>query len=224
MKRLIKNLVLVLMFFFFLIVKINNVAANPSSISYTVFIDPGHGGYDGGAKGNGIIEKELNLVISLRLRSYLEQAGINVIMSRETDIDFVTPGRGTKKKRDLDKRIDLINNANADLFVSIHMNSLPNPRWSGAQTFYYNKFEKNKILAKNIQLSIIEILKNTNRKEKEVKTLYLFKKLSVPGALIEAGFISNPYEANLLKQVKYQDKLAFAIYLGIIRFLSEGSN
>lgn len=226
MKRLIKFLILMLMFFFFLSIKISDVDAEPekSYVNYTVCIDPGHGGYDGGAIGNGIVEKEINISLSLHLRNYLEQVGINVIMTRETDIDFVTPGKGTKKKRDLEKRIDIINNANADLFVSIHMNSLPNPRWHGAQTFYFDNLEENKILAKNIQKSIKEILQNTNRTEKTIKTLYLFKKVNVPGALIEAGFISNPYEANLLKQGEYQDKLAFAIYLGIIRYLSEEKN
>ncbi|QVK18763.1 N-acetylmuramoyl-L-alanine amidase CwlD [Mycoplasmatota bacterium] len=212
-----------LMFIFFFTVQVQTSAQVKKAYDeYTIYIDPGHGGYDGGAKrNNDLIEKELNLSVALYLRNYLEQVGINVLLTRNKDMDFVSPGKGSKKKRDLDKRIEMINNSNCDFFVSIHMNALRNPRWHGAQTFYFDNFAENKLLAEKIQQTLVEVLQNTHRKAKTVNTLYLFKKVKKPGALIEVGFLSNPYEANLLKQRQYQDKVAFGIYLGIIHFLNK---
>ncbi len=224
MNKMISFSIIWLMFFFFFTIE-QNPQAKKSYDEYIIFIDPGHGGYDGGAKGgNGIVEKDLNLLISIHLRNYLEQAGIRVYLTRDKDTDFVSPGKGTKKKRDLDKRIEMINQSDCDFFISIHMNSLRNPRWHGAQTFYYEEYAENKLLAECIQNSLIEVLQNTDRRPKTVKTLYLFKKVKKPGALIEAGFLSNPYEANLLKQVQYQDKVAFAIYGGILKYLNQEDN
>ncbi len=214
---IIKTTIICLMFFFLFNVQTVSSAPLKKLDDYVVFIDPGHGGYDGGAKANGLVEKDLNLIIGLRLRTYLENAGVKVYMTRSDDRDYVTPGRGTKKKRDLDKRIEMINNSDADLFISIHMNSLPDSRWRGAQTFYYDSFPENKILANCIQESIIEILQNTTRQAKEVKTLYLFKNVNKPGVLVEVGFISNPEEAKDLSNPHYQDKVAYALFLGIIK-------
>ncbi len=227
MKNVIKSMIICLLFIFFFSVKVKTdvTAKHHFYDQYTIYIDPGHGGYDGGAVGlNGIIEKNLNLSVALHLRNYLEQVGIKVLLTRNQDIDYVTPGEGSRKKRDLDKRIEMINQSDCDFFISIHMNSLRSSRWHGAQTFYFSDFEENRMLAESIQQSFQDVLQNTNRKAKTVDTLYLFKMVKKPGALVEAGFLSNVYEANLLKQVAYQDKVAFAIYSGILRFLIEDSN
>jgi len=217
---IIKTTIICLMFFFLINVQPVNSAPAKKLNEYVVYIDPGHGGYDGGAKANGLVEKDLNLTIGLRLRTYLETAGVKVLMTRTDDRDFVTPGNGTKKKRDLDKRIEMINKSDADLFISIHMNAIPDTRWRGAQTFYYDSYPENKILANCIQESLVEYLQNTTRKAKEVKTLYLFKNVTKPGVLVEIGFLSNPDEARDLNNPHYQDKVAYALFLGIIKCIN----
>ncbi|NLG81670.1 MAG: N-acetylmuramoyl-L-alanine amidase CwlD [Bacilli bacterium] len=217
---IIKTTIICLMFFFLFNVQPVNSAPAKKMNEYVVYIDPGHGGYDGGAKANGLVEKDLNLTIGLRLRTYLETAGVKVLMTRTDDRDFVTPGNGTKKKRDLDKRIEMINKSDADLFISIHMNAIPDTRWRGAQTFYYDSYPENKILANCIQESLVEYLQNTTRKAKEVKTLYLFKNVTKPGVLVEIGFLSNPDEARDLNNPHYQDKVAYALFLGIIKCIN----
>lgn len=217
---IIKTTIICLMFFFLFNVQPVNSAPAKKLNEYVVYIDPGHGGYDGGAKANGLVEKDLNLTIGLRLRTYLETAGVKVLMTRTDDRDFVTPGNGTKKKRDLDKRIEMINKSDADLFISIHMNAIPDTRWRGAQTFYYDSYPENKILANCIQESLVEYLQNTTRKAKEVKTLYLFKNVTKPGVLVEIGFLSNPDEARDLNNPHYQDKVAYALFLGIIKCIN----
>lgn len=218
MKRSTLLIMMMFMLFFVFGVKVN--ARTKAFNEYVILIDPGHGGYDGGAKGqNGSIEKDINLKISLYLANYLKQAGFEILMTRTEDKDFVSQGQGSKKKRDLDYRIKMINESNCDFFVSIHVNSLSDSRWYGAQTFYYDRYEESESLAKSIQESLISVLKNTKREAKIIRNLYLFKMVEKPGVLIEAGFLSNLHEESLLLQDKYQDLVAFAIYLGILKNL-----
>jgi|SRR5690554_3531888 len=219
MKRRIFTTLLFMMFMLFFIFDVKvNAESKKKFNEYVIYIDAGHGGYDGGAKGsNGSVEKDINLNIAIYLSNYLKQAGFKVYMTRSEDKDFVTQGRGSKKKRDLDNRIKMINESDCDFFVSIHANSLGDSRWRGAQTFYYNRFEESELLAKCIQDSLTRVLKNTHRKAKVIRNIYLFKVMEKPGVLIESGFLSNLEEESLLKQDKYQDLIAFAIYLGMLK-------
>src|SRR5699024_8526673 len=105
--------------------------------------------------------------------------------------------------------------------ITIHLNALPESRWSGAQTFYYDSFSENKHLATMIQSEIIRNLENTKRVPLEVNGIYLLKHAEVPGALVEIGFLSNEKERELLKDAEYQDKMAASIYQGIIRYATE---
>ncbi len=213
-----KVLFIMLMFMLFFSLNINIIAERKTFTDYTIFIDAGHGGYDGGAKGRyGSVEKEINLAIALNLANYLQQVGFEVHLSRDKDVDLVTSGSGSMKKRDLDNRIEMINNSDCDFFVSIHMNSMPDERWNGAQTFYYDRYDSSKVLAECIQKSLREVLQNTKREAKVIRNLYLFKMVDKPGVLVEAGFLSNIEEESLLKQEKYQDLVAFSIYLGILK-------
>jgi N-acetylmuramoyl-L-alanine amidase len=104
--------------------------------------------------------------------------------------------------------------------VSIHMNSIPSPRWSGAQTFYFPNHQDNQLLANLIQDEIKQNLQNTNRVVKTVNTVFLLKALKIPNALVEVGFLSNPQEAELLAKEGYQKKVAAAIYTGLLRYYS----
>lgn len=187
-----------------------------------IAIDAGHGGPDGGAMSQqGIIEKDLNLSIALYLRDFLQQAGAVVVMTREEDTDLAeegTKGYSRRKREDLLNRVEYINSNKADSMVSIHMNSIPSPRWTGAQTFYFPNHQDNYLLASLIQDEIKQNLQNTDRVVKMVNTVYLLKALKIPNALIEVGFLSNPREAELLAEEGYQKKVAAAIYTGLLRY------
>ncbi|MFC5528052.1 N-acetylmuramoyl-L-alanine amidase CwlD [Cohnella yongneupensis] len=189
-----------------------------------IALDAGHGGADGGAVSRGgEIEKDLNLAIVLYLRDYLQQAGALTLLTREGDYDLAGPetkGYARRKTEDLMQRVQQLGKTKVDLTVSIHMNSMPSPQWTGAQTFFYPSNPENQRLAAVIQTEIREALGNTDRIAKKAETIYLLKQLSMPTALVEVGFLSNPEEANLLADEQYQRKVAAAIYRGILRYSS----
>lgn len=189
-----------------------------------IALDAGHGGPDGGAVSRqGLIEKDINLAIALYLRDYLQQAGAIVVMTREGDYDLAgddTKGYSKRKTEDLKQRVRKIEEKQADLFVSIHMNSMPSNRWSGAQTFYYPNHEDNKGLADLIQEEVRITLENTDRVAKTVNTVYLLQALRMPAVLVEVGFLSHPEESLLLGSDAYQRKVASSIYRGILRYAS----
>ncbi|WP_379136938.1 N-acetylmuramoyl-L-alanine amidase CwlD [Paenibacillus sp. sgz500958] len=193
-----------------------------------IAIDAGHGGPDGGAVSReGLIEKDINLAISLYLRDYLQQAGAVVVMTREGDYDLAqtgTKGYSKRKTEDLKKRVRDIEEKKADLFISIHMNSIPSNRWSGAQTFYYPNHEDNKKLADILQEELRITLENTNRVAKTNNTVYLLQALRMPSALVEVGFLSHPQESLLLGDDVYQRKVATSIYRGILRYEAEAAS
>ncbi|MCP3775416.1 N-acetylmuramoyl-L-alanine amidase CwlD [Paenibacillus sp. MZ04-78.2] len=190
-----------------------------------IALDAGHGGPDGGARSkDGLEEKDVNLAIALHLRDYLQQSGALVVMTREDDRDLAsaeTKGYSKRKTEDLLKRAEFVTKQKSNLFVSIHLNSIPSPRWSGAQTFFYPNHADNSTLAALIQEEMKRNLKNTDRVAKQAdKEIYLLKALTIPSALIEVGFLSNPGEAQLLRDSSYQKKIATSIYQGILRYYS----
>ncbi|MFB9276852.1 N-acetylmuramoyl-L-alanine amidase CwlD [Cohnella cellulosilytica] len=189
-----------------------------------IALDAGHGGADGGAVSReGVIEKDLNLAIVLYLRDYLQQAGALVLLTREGDYDLARPetkSYSRRKTEDLLRRADEVSQKQADLTVSIHMNSIPSPRWSGAQTFYSASNAEGKRLAADIQTELRSMLGNTQRIAKQADTVYLLKTLKMPTALVEVGFLSHPEEAHLLADEEYQRKVAASIYRGILKFAS----
>lgn len=193
----------------------------------TIVLDPGHGGPDGGAKGsNDLDEKNITLEIAKLIRNYLEQAGAVVYLTREDDRDLAskdTKGLSRRKSEDIRNRLAFIQEKEADLFLTIHLNAIPNPRWSGSQTFFYPSFPENKLLAESIQTELIANMKNTDRTPLQIDTVYLLKHAEVPGALVELGFLSNEQERALLEKTSYQKKLAASVYQGMLQFtLEEG--
>lgn len=192
-----------------------------------IIIDPGHGGVDGGADSGDTLEKDIALKISLKLRDYLQQQGALVQMIREEDTDLAsegTKGFSKRKTEDLIKRVKIINESEADLFVSVHLNAIPSPRWRGAQTFFFDSYQENEAVAKFIQDELRNNLGNTTRQAKAINSVYLLKSSKKPGALVEVGFLSNPDEKTLLVQDDYQEKLAASIYTGISRYFSNEDN
>jgi N-acetylmuramoyl-L-alanine amidase len=190
-----------------------------------IILDPGHGGPDGGASSNsGTLEKDVALEICLALRDYLQEAGALVIMTREKDTDLAetdTRKLRYRKSEDLRKRVEIINETDADLFISIHLNAIPSNKWSGAQTFFNPSIEENEHISKFIQNEIKRNLENTNRLAKPISGIYLLSRAKIPGALVEVGFLSNPHESELLNTKSYQRKIAASIYQGILRYSTD---
>lgn len=190
-----------------------------------IVLDPGHGGVDGGAKGKDKTdEKEITLEVAKLLKDHLQQAGALVYLTREEDVDLAqknTKGLSQRKSEDIRNRLKYIHEKEADLFLSIHLNAIPDSRWSGAQTFYYKSFKGNKYLAEMIQAELIRNLSNTDRSPLALDSIYLLKYAEVPGALVELGFLSNEEESKLLVREDYQEKLATSIYQGMIRYIME---
>ncbi|WP_242224061.1 N-acetylmuramoyl-L-alanine amidase CwlD [Bacillus cereus group sp. BfR-BA-01380] len=193
-----------------------------------IVLDAGHGGPDGGAVGGeDIIEKDITLEITKKVRDYLQEQGALVILTRNGDYDLAdksTKGYSRRKAEDLKKRVDIVNKSDVDFFVSVHLNALPSGSSKGAQTFYYRSLVENERAAKFIQAELRTSLENTNRSAKTISHVYLLKYAKTPGALVEAGFLSNVNERYLLNSEKYQQKVAAAIYRGVLRYFTEKGN
>lgn len=181
-----------------------------------IVIDPGHGGEDPGKVGvNDILEKDINLQISMKVRDLLEEVGITVVMTREDD---KVPDR---KKEDLGERVELINKTKPTLALCIHQNSYTTPDIFGAQVFYHTKTEEAEDVATLVQESMRAIDPNNKREIKENDTYYMLKFSEVPTIIVECGFLTNPTEAQKLTTEEYQEEVAFAICEGIVKWLDK---
>lgn len=177
---------------------------------------PAHGGEDPGTINGNTYESNINLAISKSLEIELIKNGATVILTRDGDYDLSYPNAKWRKKSDFDNRINLINNSNGDMYLSIHLNYLTDSRYNGAQVFYNN--ETNKEIAMVIQ-DILNQELNNDREIKQIPTkTYMYSKLNIPGVLIECGFMSNPNEFNKLITKEYQEKLARTITKGIVNY------
>ncbi|MGN1371605.1 MAG: N-acetylmuramoyl-L-alanine amidase [Candidatus Coprovivens sp.] len=190
---------------------------NNSSIlkGKSIVLDAGHGGKDGGTSVNGISEKNINLQIVLKLQKALNKHGVDVILTRDGDFDLSSPNVSRRKKSDFDNRISLINNSDSDLYLSIHVNYLEDSRFYGAQTFYTIDNEE---LAQVIQGELKKNLKSPMNVKKISNSIYMYKQLTIPGVLIEVGFLSNFKERDLLIDENYQDKIVDSIIKGLINY------
>lgn len=187
-------------------------------ISKVIYLDPGHGGMDPGTVYKNIYEKDINLSICLKLKHELEQEGAIVYMTRDGDYDLSSTTNG-RKKSDLNNRVRAINSSKADMYISIHLNSINSSTWNGAQVFYDDINKNNIELADILQQQLKKDLK-TVRKVKQIKNILMNRKIKIPGVLIEVGFLSNPNDRYLLMQNNYQYKIANSITKGIIKYLN----
>ncbi len=185
-----------------------------------IAVDAGHGGIDPGASRYGYEEKDITLAISKKLVRYLKQSGAIVINLRTGDADLCGDNFKGKirerKRQDLALRVEKAKSAKADLYISIHTNADLSPRWSGAQTFYKAGQEKSKRTAIAIQDELIRVLGN-NKREAKTGSYYILDKAPMPIVIVEVGFLSNPREAQLLVSNEYQEKIAYAIFSGIVK-------
>ena len=206
-------IILIILLSGYTITKIIPTIALPST-NKVIIIDAGHGGFDPGAIGGAnITEKDINLQIALKLQKLLEKSGTTTFLTR-ADEESV----GDTKREDMKNRKIIRDVENGDLFVSIHLNSFPQESVKGAQTFYANT-EESKILAEYVQKQLKEVVEpENNRVPKQLSTVYLLKNVEIPAIIVECGFLSNDEELKKLQDDKYQEKLAWAIYLGIIDY------
>lgn len=183
-----------------------------------ITIDPGHGGSDSGAVGpNGYTEKEGAFVISQKVASILNQSGAKVVMTRDSDVDVYGPNASARNE--LQARVDVGNNANSDIFVSIHCNAFVNPAANGTQTFYYGSSYQGQRLAQSIQEKMIEA---NGLRDRGISTcnFYVVKHSYMPAVLIETAFITNYDEEALLSDDEWQTIMAKAIAEGINEYFS----
>ena len=216
----------------FLILCLAAVLSQPDQVqvmSYSlankvIAVDAGHGGFDPGAKRDRITEDKITLAISKRLQKNLSEAGSLVVMVREDDKalsdESFSGSLRERKRQDLNRRAEKANQAQAKLYVSIHANADPSPRWRGAQVFYDGSSEEGKAAAEAIQEELTRVLGNTKRKALP-GTYYITQQTDMPAVIVEVGFISNPEEGKLLMDPDYQAKVAYAVYAGIAKAQSQ---
>ena len=196
----------------------------------TVIIDAGHGGEDGGTSGqNGILEKDLNLDVAKKLDSLLRSAGINTVMTRNDDrllYDPLSDYKGRKKILDMHERLRIANSCENAVFLSVHMNSFPQQKYSGLQVYYSENSDLSVNLAQTIQDTVIKNLQSSNTRKIKPSgdNIYLLKMISHPSILIECGFLSNSDECALLCSDEYQQKLSLVIYSAIMNYFDSLQN
>ena len=190
----------------------------------TIVIDAGHGGADAGVVGKttGLRESDLNLEIALMLGEMLKGAGYNVVYTRTSDVMLNDVQANTRKRRDMFSRAKIINNAGANVVVSIHMNYYPSSSRRGAQTFFERKDEKSFALATVVQDELNELnLANTQRTYSPLTAdKYILSCSSAASIIVECGFLSNPYDEQLLTSAEYRARIAEAIAQGIREYFS----
>ncbi len=189
---------------------------------HRVVIDAGHGGDDPGKVGiDGSLEKDINLSIAFRLKYFLEAQDVEVIMTRSDEKGLYREGESNKKIQDMKRRVEVIEDAQADLVISIHQNSYPEEEVRGAQMFYYESSKESRLLAELLQSRFRSTVDAGNHREAKGNTsYYLLKKTSCPIVIVECGFLSNREEAALLKEAQYQERVAWAIHMGVLQFLN----
>ena len=199
------------------------IESAPINRSYTIVIDAGHGGEDGGAIScTGKSESAFNLEIALRLNDLFRLLGYNTAMIRLSDVSVYTEGEtiAQKKISDLKHRVRIVNEIENGLLLSIHQNIFSDSRYSGAQVFY-GRENGSEDLAKELQQDFVSVLNSgSHRQAKKSEGIYLMDRIKQPGVLIECGFLSNPEEEARLRSSDYQKKLVCIIASRVSSFLS----
>lgn len=198
---------------------------NAASGKITVVVDAGHGGIDAGAVGEstGVKESELNLYVAKKLKERLTASGINVVMTRETHDGLYGLATNGFKRRDMQKRKEIINESMPNLVISVHMNISSVKSVKGAQVFYYKGSENSKLLAEGIQQSLNTGMEYVKPRVALTGDYYMLNCTQYTSVIVECGFLSNTEEEQLLKQDAYQDKLAQFIAEGALKYLDEKS-
>lgn len=210
-----------LIIFCLLVFSLQVIYAKPTMLEgVKIMVDAGHGGRDAGTMYQDILEKDINLEISKVLKKELVSKGATVYMTRTKDEDLSSIYDPAKKRGDLYRRLLLIHDKKCDLYISIHINWYQNTSVSGAEVLYNEINPNNRLLAKSI---MNEFKKDLNSTRKITTTdLYMYRNTTIPGVLVECGYLSNPTERKLLQEKDYQEKLSKSITQGIVNYLKKG--
>ncbi|WP_407383262.1 N-acetylmuramoyl-L-alanine amidase [Ruminococcus sp.] len=209
----------------------SNIAAHTSSAavedSLTVIVDAGHGGEDGGAQVGDVTEKDINLAVANKLSDILRLCGCRVVEIRDEDISVYDDEAETlreKKVSDLKHRVQIVNESENNLLVSIHQNKFNNSTYSGTQVFYSTNNDNSRVLAEAIRQSVVSFLQNDNTRELKPSgsDIYLLDQAKVPAVIVECGFLSNDAERAKLLDDGYQSEMAYAIAMGVLAYMNAG--
>ncbi len=215
LRYLIYFLIIVLLIVSLLAIPLSKPVMN--SKDRIIVIDAGHGGFDGGAVSpNGVREDRLNLSVAKMLKTMCENQGYSVIMTRDDDNAL-----GDTKDEDMQKRRQIIQNADADIVVSIHMNKFVDTTCSGPVVFYEKSSAEGEKIAKIVQSQLVETLKPEKQRTEKPETYFILQSGNTPCILVECGFLSNEREEKLLQTKEYQQKCAAAIFKGIQLYFSQ---
>lgn len=186
---------------------------------YTIVIDAGHGGRDGGAVGKttGITESELNLKYAKKLKALCEEFGVGAVMTRAGMEGLYDENASNKKRSEMEKRKSIINGSGADLMISFHMNSFPLESSNGAYVFYAKGSGEGFTLAKGVQESLCQSFDNA-RGYVSVGDYFVLNCSEIPAILVECGFLSNPKEERLLVSDEYCERFCYAVLAGILSY------
>jgi N-acetylmuramoyl-L-alanine amidase len=199
----------------------NNTRNNDALLEgKTIVIDPGHGGRDGGTTGiaHGTIEKELNLKVAKNIREELKKrTGATVILTREDDSSLLGD---TKQKEELQARIDLAQEHNADLYISIHHDAFEDKEVQGITTYYGKNKRSDKKLAEIIQDAIFNQNIETRDRGAKAGNYHVLRESQVPAVLVELGFTSNEKDENRMNSEEFQTKSKKGIVDGIIEYFT----
>jgi N-acetylmuramoyl-L-alanine amidase len=187
----------------------------------TIVIDAGHGGFDPGKVGiNHVLEKDINLSVAYKVKKLLELENIRVVMTRKDENGLYKKSDGDKKRIDMNNRIKIINGSEAAFAISIHQNSFSQETSHGAQVFYYEGSRQGQELAVTLQETIKKSMMDGNhRLARPNSSYFLLRYSNCPLVIVECGFLTNRREAALLAEDSYQDKIAWAIYLGVMEYI-----
>lgn len=189
-----------------------------------ILIDAGHGGMDGGAvAADGTVEKEINLQIAQKLKSYLCAFGFTVRMTRQTDrfvCDDTSKSIHEQKVEDIHNRLNMLEETDAQMLISIHQNKFGSSSVCGTQVFYSGGSPQSEVLAEAIQAAVRNYIQpeNTRLIKESTKSIYLLYHATKPAVMVECGFISNGAELQLLLDDEYQNKMCLCILRGILEY------
>lgn len=210
------SLILIL---YFVLAGISHAKATSTNSYKTPFIliDAGHGGSDGGAVGTTtkVKESDLNLQYAKTLKKYFLSLNFRVELIRESEFSLKS-----NKKDDMEERKKIIENSNADIFISIHMNKFSDAVSKGSQVFYKQDDELSKTLAESIKNLLVKNIEHSRKLSLSGDFLVL-NSSKCPSVLIECGFLSNPEDEQRLQTEEYREALCYQIFCGTLKFLNE---
>lgn len=197
--------------------------ADVSVVVPKIIIDAGHGGEDGGAVVDDVLEKDINLSIAMKLADILRLSGYPVAEVRQSDAAVYSGDADTlreKKVSDLNNRVTMFNADEHNIVISIHQNKFDSSKYSGTQLFYSVNHPDSRVLAEYIHKAVVMLLQQDNTRElkKGNADIFVLDKTVVPAVIVECGFLSNDAERAKLTDEGYQKQLAYAIAMGILDY------